>query len=228
MIGGRGLPSSIVGTSREKPVAEPADWFIRGAQAAAVAMALSPWQIARAAPGPGCPPAGCAAATTAPASDPTTPFGPAWRQIGTAGDWQLVVSPAFPLAWPPGPEGPVLVRYAYAMRLRPGLADGAEVASPWARSVAAATGRPSVDILQRRLEPLGTQGVRPLRADELGLALRGNDVAVLLAGSLDPGQEALVRAFTCGWIARNGVVAAAIAPRHPAFAAWLGCVRPRS
>ena len=66
------------------------------------------------------------------ATDPTQPFAQAWSRLpGTTG-WRMLVSAPFPRDWPPeaGRHGLPVARYAFAMRLRPGLADGAEMTAP--------------------------------------------------------------------------------------------------
>ena len=139
----------------------------------------------------------------------------AWAGLGEAvRGWMPALSPPLPSSWPP--DGRVR-RYAFAYRPRPGLADGAEVAAPWAIV------EREVTVLDRTLTPLGIQGVRPLRAEEIALAERDAEVAALLAGPPDAAGAALVRAFHCGWAGRQGVIARDILARHPDFAAWLGC-----
>ena len=157
-------------------------------------------------------------------ADPVQAFLPAWNRLaGTAG-WQMLVSAPFPQTWPPSAPGSLgLVRYAFAMRLRPGLADGVETASPWAQATENADGSVSVKVLQSMLHPLGIQGVRPLRSGEWELAGREAEVAALLRAGGDRATDELVRAYTCNWIARQGVIAAAITPLHPAFTQWLAC-----
>ncbi len=66
------------------------------------------------------------------ATDPAQPFAQAWSRLpGTTG-WRMLVSAPFPRDWPPeaGRHGLPVVRYAFDMRLRPGLADGAEMTAP--------------------------------------------------------------------------------------------------
>ena len=41
----------------------------------------------------------------------------------------------------------------------------------------------------------------------------------------DQAIHPLMRLDTCGWTARQGSVAAAITPRHPACIGWLACRR---
>ncbi len=159
------------------------------------------------------------------ATDPTQPFAQAWSRLpGTTG-WRMLVSAPFPRDWPPeaGRHGLPVVRYAFAMRLRPGLADGAEMTAPWARSTEANDGATTVTLLEAGLNPLGIQGVRPLSSAELDLVGREAEAAGLLRAGGAAATDSLVRATTCGWIGRNGVVAAAITPLHPAFTRRLAC-----
>ena len=158
------------------------------------------------------------------ATDPTQPFAQTWSRLSGSAGWQMLVSAPFPRDWPPEADGrgmPV-VRYAFAMRLRPGLADGAEMAAPWARSTED-NGVTTVTLLGAGLHPLGIQGVRPLNKAELDLVGREAEAAGLLRAGAPGATDPLVRAATCGWIARNGVAAAAITPLHPAFTRWLAC-----
>ena len=175
-----------------------------------------------------CPAVGCisAAGQPAPVADPTARFLPAWQALqGREGGWSLLVSPAFPESWPPrkGSRGQAVVRYAFAYRPSVRIADGVEVGAPWARSVEAADSGVSVEMLRSRLEPLGIQGMRPMAGDEARLAGRTEEVAALLRTGPDPAREGLMRAFMCNWIGRQGVMAAEIAPHHPAFIRWLAC-----
>lgn len=136
----------------------------------------------------------------------------------------MLVSPPFPRDWPPPPNGQgTVVRYAFAMRLKPGVADGAEMAAPWARMMQSTSGTVGVERLSLRLQPLGVQGVRPLRSAEMALIAREQEVAGRLLAGGDQFDDGLVRDFTCSWIGRLGMVAAAITPSHPAFVRWLAC-----
>jgi hypothetical protein len=149
---------------------------------------------------------------------------PYWKQVPDHAGWQMLLSPAFPQSWPPPPAGRgSVVRYAFATRLKPGVVDGAEMAAPWARVMLDARGIQRVERLTRHLRPLGLQGVRPLGTAEIALADREQDVAELLLTGGTPATDNLVRELTCGWISRQGVVAAAITPLHPGFTRWLAC-----
>ena len=154
--------------------------------------------------------------------DPGAAFLPAWNELADRSGWQMLVSPPFPGAWPP-PAGSTLVRYAFAVRLNPVIADGAEIAAPWATSTLGSTGEIVVERLVTRLQLLGVQGVRPLSTAEIALADREQDVTQRLIAGGDQATDAVVRDFMCGWIARQGVVAAAIMPLHSDFKHWLNC-----
>ncbi|MBP0493917.1 hypothetical protein [Roseomonas indoligenes] len=147
----------------------------------------------------------------------------AWAALGpSARGWSPLVSPAFPLAWPPDGTA-ALRRYAFAYRQRPGLADGVEVAAPWAAAETRPGAPTRIILLAGGLAPLGIQGVRPLRPEEMRLIEREAEVAALLAAPPDRDGAALIRAFHCNWASRQGVVARTVAPDHPDFIAWLGC-----
>lgn len=177
-----------------------------------------------------CPAVGCTSAPAQPASprkaDPAAPFRAAWQGLSGARDgrWDLHVSAGFPRSWPPGAE-PAVVRYAFAMRHARDLSDGMEVAAPWARSTESADGTVTMELLRPQVDRIGIQGVRPMRADELSLARREEEVAVLLTRPLDPAGESLVRRFTCDWLKRQGTAAAEILPRHEGFVRWLACLQ---
>lgn len=159
------------------------------------------------------------------ATSPAQPFAEAWSQLPGSAGWQMQVSPPFPLDWPPDAvgHGMTVVRYAFAMLLRAGLADGAEMAAPWARSTESRGGAVTVTSLAAELHPLGIQGVRPITKTELDLVGREDEAARLLQAGAPDANSPLIRAATCGWIGRNGLAAAAITPLHPAFERWLSC-----
>ncbi len=161
--------------------------------------------------------------TAAARADASAPFAAAWTAMGTAArDWVMAVSPPVPAHWPPDADG-ALVRYAYAWTLRLHIADGSEVAAPWARSEGKPGEAPRVEVIRRTLESLGIQGVRPMLPAELQLAGREEEVAALLTSPLSPASEPLIRAYYCKWRSLNGVIAATLVPRHPEFFAWLRC-----
>ena len=161
----------------------------------------------------------------APCAAQPVPPGPAleaaWAALGPATrGWTLQVTPAFPTAWPA--DGTTR-RYAFAYRVPPRMADAAEVAAPWAVAEQRPGAPATVIPLGQGLSPLGLQGVRPMGGEEMALAGRTAEVDALLATPPDAAGAALIRAFHCNWRRRQGVIAAAVLPLHPAFDAWLGC-----
>lgn len=155
--------------------------------------------------------------------DASVVFLPAWDRLPDRAGWQMLVSPAFPGTWPvPNGRG-TLVRYSFAMRLDPAVSDAAEVTAPWAKSTLSSTGEMVVEQLMARLQPLGLQGVRPLSSAEIILIGREQEVGQRLLAGGERAADDVVRDFTCSWMARQGVVAAAIMPLHPDFQRWLAC-----
>ena len=155
------------------------------------------------------------------APDGTAALLPLWEALPDRDGWQMLVSPAFPATWPPPMGGQrEVVRYAFALRVAAGVADGAEMAAPWAKLTIRRDGGAVVHRLSDRLQPLGIQGVRPLATAEIALVPREQEVADRLLSGRGLGDE-VVQAFTCNWIARQGVVASryhAFAPRLHALA----------
>ena len=156
--------------------------------------------------------------------NPDAAFATLWESMPDRAGWQMLVSPPLPRDWPLRQDGHVaVVRYAFAMRLRPGLADSAEMTVPWAELIQTSDGAVDVESLSGRLEPLSLQGVRPLRSAEVTLIAREQEVVDQLLADGSPSDDRLLRDFTCSWMGRLSVVAAAIAPSHPAFMRWLAC-----
>lgn len=155
--------------------------------------------------------------------DASAVFLPAWSSLPDRAGWQMLVSPAFPGKWPLPIGRGTVVRYSFAMRLDPAVSDAAEMTAPWARSTLSSTGEVVVEQLSARLQPLGLQGVRPLSSAELLLIGREQEVAQRLLNGGERAGDDVVRDFTCNWIARQGVVAAAIMPLHSDFQRWLAC-----
>lgn len=148
---------------------------------------------------------------------------PFWKRLPDRAGWRMMMSPAFPLVWPAPDARSTVVHYAFAMRLDPAVADGAEMTAPWARTLLDADGVIHVEQLSPHLNPLGMQGVRPLRSEEIALAGREEEAAERLLAGGEQATGGLVREVTCGWIGRQGVVASAITPRHQSFMRWLDC-----
>ncbi|HET9956681.1 MAG TPA: hypothetical protein VFQ61_19425 [Polyangiaceae bacterium] len=140
------------------------------------------------------------------------------RLPGSAG-WKLELSFPLPVGWP----ARSYVRYAYGSRLRPGLADGIEVAAPWARLDAS---DPSIfEYLADRVSLLGIQGVHPMSRGELDLIAeinRAGTVDDLLARAPhDPSAAELVRRYYCNW--SKQLIPAQLLRHHPEFATFLDC-----
>ena len=95
--------------------------------------------------------------------------------------------------------------------------------APWAKSTLSSADEVVVEQLTARLQPLGLQGVRPLNNAEIVLIGREQEIAQRLLAGDELAADGVVRDFTCSWIARQGVVAAAIMPLHPDFERWLAC-----
>ena len=150
------------------------------------------------------------------------PLYEAWRRTLQPGEaWVPDMTPHLPLDWPI--RDGALVRYGFAYRLRPGLADGAEMTEPYARVVEWPDGTTHVEQLTPRFVVRGIQGVRPLGREEAALANRRPELPALLRAPASAGRDAEIRAITCFWRSVLGVQASAVLPRHPAYAAWLGC-----
>ncbi|UFN50449.1 hypothetical protein LPC08_07480 [Roseomonas sp. OT10] len=174
------------------------------------------------------------AAGRAPADFPPRPealfalLDQAWRSLPpeSRGRWQPLLSPPFPARWPPAGRGAVAYE-AYAVRIEPGLVDAVRIARPWAR-VEAAPGGPPRLLPSGTPEPLGIQGVRPIRPDDATAPPADPRLATLLASldALPPeGSEAalVLRRAYCGWRKFNGVIAAVLAEASATFFAWFAC-----
>ena len=132
-------------------------------------------------------------ASAQPIPAPETAFLKLWSAIPNRAGWDPLVSPAFPSRWPPPNGTGKIVRYAFAIRIRPGVADGAEVAAPWGRSTLDGEGRLVVERLTTRLQPLGIQGVRPLSAVEITLLDQESAAAKLLLAGGGQARDGVVR-----------------------------------
>lgn len=145
--------------------------------------------------------------------------------------WRPRVSPPFPVAWPPAGGGGVDY-YAYAFSFDPRLADGEHVGAPWARvRVEGRRGEPRLEVLTKRIEDRGIQGVRPLSQQEAAVlretdALEEKLLSILVSRQRWPIVADDVREYYCLWVSVNAV-AKDIRPRHEAFFTWLDC-RPSS
>lgn len=149
----------------------------------------------------------------------TKPAGPALPPVA----WSPAYTPLFPEAWPPTARM-AWVRYAYAHGQDLQLRDGVRVAGPWAKVVFGA--ETTLVALAGRLDVIGTQGVRPLRPEELRLRRSGGDVeahARALKSPPDPAsaETRQLRAYYRAWLGDNGVIADWLRPGHADFLAWL-------
>ncbi len=147
------------------------------------------------------------------------PTGPALPPVA----WSPAYTPLFPGAWPPA-AGMTWVRYAYAHGQDLQLRDGVRVAGPWAKVMFGA--ETTVVALAGRLDVIGTQGVRPLRPEELRLRQSGGDVEAHARALKSPPDLARaeirqLRAYYRAWLADNGVIADRLRPWHTEFLAWL-------
>lgn len=131
--------------------------------------------------------------------------------------WKWRLTPPFPVAWPLTASTP-LRQYAFGAGMDLMLRDGERIAKPWA-TVDAVGAKKTVKRVADALAPLGTQGVRPLKAEEVK-ALQTLDGA---AATLRKGDLAAVKDGYCLWLRVNGVVGAVVAKEHAAFVTALGC-----
>jgi hypothetical protein len=149
------------------------------------------------------------------------------KEVAKGTSWRPRVSPPFPLAWPPDGGGAVDY-YAFAFSFDPRLADGERLGAPWARvRVEGRSGDPRLEILTRRIEDRGIQGVRPLSKQEAAVlrdtaAMEEKLLGILVSRQRWPIAADDVREYYCLWVGLNAV-ARDIRPRHEAFFAWLDC-----
>lgn len=138
------------------------------------------------------------------------------------------ITPVFPATWPPNGDGRVAY-IAYSSGLRPGVADGEDVGSPWGRIVKdLRSSRVSFERLSAKPKDLGTQGVQPLsnhERDIAGLARDAEDeVRALSKKKGIPALGApLVRTYYCQWRRFDGVIAKTLPKPQSDFLRWLDC-----
>lgn len=151
-----------------------------------------------------------------------------WPEIANTEGWSPQFTPGLPATWPPRGRPPRLVWYGFAYgRFNPtSLVDAVEVGSLWGRVVQIGAGAsPTYDyeLLTRRVEPLGVQGVRPMSAEEISAAEDLPRAEHKLASTRFP---RLFRHPFAGpyasWLSTNGVIAARLRPTHGAFLDWIG------
>jgi len=132
----------------------------------------------------------------------------------------------FPDPWPPR-QGAVLVYYIHAVALAPHLRDAEVQAEPWAKVTLSKNGS-KVEPLDVEHKELGTQGVRPLRKDEIEILKYGPEVWGFLSelNALPSDSDALsakTRAYYCLSLRINPGLGVIYASRQAAFVDWLGC-----
>ncbi len=140
--------------------------------------------------------------------------------------WNYRIIVPFPAFWPPAP-GNALVYYAilYGVNLG-GLADAELVGAPWARITVQKDNPPVVELLEKKVVKIGTQGVRPITQKEK--EIYDSEKAVIgYLGKLcsQPGESApevkTLRDFYRLWKSHNGVLADRLVEYHRAFFSWL-------
>jgi hypothetical protein len=136
--------------------------------------------------------------------------------------WSSRTTPPLPPRWPR--QGKALVYYAYARGLSPELRDGEYAGPVWGMAEQAAGGAPpAFTLLAGKIARAGTQGVRPLTAEETEL-LQADPAALLDAAEAEAkgGAREKLRAYYC-LEKELGNFPDPIPARHAAFFAWLGC-----
>lgn len=136
--------------------------------------------------------------------------------------WRHALAPVVPATWPP--DGSV-VTLVYASGHRMGLADGEQVAAPFARIVTA-SGNDRLETLGSTLVDRGIQGVRPMRREEMAVPHATKldaTVRALTAASVQAPPSPELKASYCQWKSLNGIIAPDIVAAQPAFFRWLGC-----
>jgi hypothetical protein len=89
------------------------------------------------------------------------PFHPTQSEM-----WNYRITVPFPAFWPPA-RGSPLVYYDVPYGIDPGrLADAELVGDPWARITVQTNRPPRVELLEKKVVKLGTQGVRPITQKE--------------------------------------------------------------
>jgi hypothetical protein len=133
----------------------------------------------------------------------------------------------FPDPWPPAAGGS-LVFYVHAVQFTTNPA-GAEIQwEPWARIIQRRNGELQVEALPVSFRKLGSQGVRPLRSEEIAVLAYEEEVFRFVGGIESLPDEGDVRsektrAWYCQWLLNNGLLAAVYEAYHPGFYAWLRC-----
>ncbi len=141
--------------------------------------------------------------------------------------WHERITPPFPDSWPPQ-RGNTFSHYAFAYRLGRGLSDAEYQAAPWARIRVKGPedAMPQLELLAKRIEELGTQGVRPLRQAEISIYKGGEALkASLMNLNAAPDRKlaSQLRVYYCQWLKHNGRISSQIIPNHKSFVNWLAC-----
>jgi hypothetical protein len=139
--------------------------------------------------------------------------------------WEPRTSPGIPVTWPPQEGHPELDYYISAAGRNPSkLMDGEWYTGPWGRIHANFKARRFEFVPLGLPERLGTQGVRPLREDEVRIFRDSGvqmDLAKALAdGSVPQNLAARIRDYYLLWRHTHGV-ARLIRPLHEEFFRWL-------
>ena len=141
--------------------------------------------------------------------------------------WDYEITPAIPASWPPDGKG-VVYYYAYAYGMRMNLMDAQLVAAPWGRIIWDGKSVPRLEILEKEIKQIGTQGVRPLRKEEIKMfdqrAAVEEQIRNLASRTSLAGIDSKpLRQFFQFWCSTNGVIAEQLRPQHPEFFDWVGC-----
>lgn len=139
-------------------------------------------------------------------------------------NWSAAYTPLFPSAWPPA-AGQAWIGYGYAYGQTPQLTDGLRVARPWVRiEKRAGAAWVGLQPLTGQLEAFATQGVRPLRPEELAVLQTAEAVeraALDLAGAPPAAKARQLRAYYRQWQTLHGAIERALPAAPAGFLAWL-------
>jgi hypothetical protein len=141
--------------------------------------------------------------------------------------WEYQLTPPIPAAWPPDGQG-IVYYYAFAYGTRMDLRDAQSFAAPWARITVEGESAPRLEILEKAIQQVGIQGVRPLREEEARIlsqraVVEGQIHRLTAKTSLAGIDPRPLREYFQFWCSTHGVIAEQLRPRHPQFFAWAGC-----
>jgi hypothetical protein len=143
--------------------------------------------------------------------------------------WSCLMSPPFPLDWPPVP-GSRFRYYIYAVGndISGNLRDGCHVAAPWALVDLSVEEEldPEITVVSNKLQDIGIQGVEPLSQREQEVYERANDIQRYLCSLQALPKESSeeirnLREYYCNWSRNNGMLETRIKPHHKRFFEWL-------